>query len=88
VIEPVMESVLAIMKRFKAKLMAKMDAYEAKMLAAISSFLGKMEGSRECKELNPEEMELEHHEVPKKDAIVKPIKGRKKRHRGEKLAVG
>jgi hypothetical protein len=43
--EPVMESMLAIMKKFEAKLMAKMDAYEAKMLAAISACLRKAEGS-------------------------------------------
>jgi hypothetical protein len=32
---------------------------------------------------NPEEMESEseHREVPKEDAIVKPVKGRKKRHK-------
>jgi hypothetical protein len=30
----------------------------------------------------------EHQEVPKEDAIVKPVKGRKKRHRGRKLAAG
>jgi hypothetical protein len=30
----------------------------------------------------------EHEEVPKEDAIVKPVKGRKKRHRGQKLAAG
>jgi hypothetical protein len=39
---------------------------------------------------NPEEMEceLEHWEVPKEDAIVKLVKGRKKRHRDRKLAAG
>jgi hypothetical protein len=32
---------------------------------------------------NPEEMESEseHREVPKEDAVVKPVRGRKKRHR-------
>jgi hypothetical protein len=38
---------------------------------------------------NPEEMECEseHREVPKEDVVVKPVKGRKKRHRGGKLAA-
>jgi hypothetical protein len=35
---------LAIMKMFEAKLMAKMIAYEAKMMAAVSPCLGKAEG--------------------------------------------
>jgi hypothetical protein len=30
----------------------------------------------------------EHREVSKEDAIVKPVKGRKKRHRGRKLVAG
>jgi hypothetical protein len=39
---------------------------------------------------NPEETECEseHWEVPKEDAIVKPVKGRKKWHRDWKQAVG
>jgi hypothetical protein len=30
----------------------------------------------------------EHREVPKEDAVVKPVKGRKKRHRDQYLAAG
>jgi hypothetical protein len=30
----------------------------------------------------------EHLEIPKEDAIVKPVKGRKKRHRDRKPAAG
>jgi hypothetical protein len=30
----------------------------------------------------------EHQEVPKADAIVKPVRGQKKRHRGRKQAAG
>jgi hypothetical protein len=30
----------------------------------------------------------EHQEVPKEDAVVKPVKGRKKRYRGRKQAAG
>jgi hypothetical protein len=39
---------------------------------------------------NPEEMECEseHQEVPKEDAVVKPVEGRKKRRRGRMLAAG
>jgi hypothetical protein len=39
---------------------------------------------------NPEETEpeWEHREVPEEDAVVKPVEGRKKRHRGRKLAAG
>jgi hypothetical protein len=39
---------------------------------------------------NPEEMESEseNREVPKKDALVKLVKGWKKWHRGWKLAAG
>jgi hypothetical protein len=39
---------------------------------------------------NLEEMEckLEHQEVPKEDAVGKPVKGRKKRHRSQKEAAG
>jgi hypothetical protein len=39
---------------------------------------------------NPEGMECgsEHREVPKEDAVVKPVKGQKKRLKGRKLAAG
>jgi hypothetical protein len=40
------------------------------------------------KELDPEEMESEHREVPMLVAIMKLVKGRKKQCRGQKLAVG
>jgi hypothetical protein len=38
---------------------------------------------------NTEEMESEseHWEVPKEDAVVKPVKGWKQQHRGRKLAA-
>jgi hypothetical protein len=44
----------------------------------------------DSQELKPEEMESEseHQEVPMEDAIVKPVKGRKKRYRGWELAAG
>jgi hypothetical protein len=50
---------LAIMKQFEAKLMAKMDTYGAKMRAAISACLGKAEVSRECKKSTREDIESE-----------------------------
>ncbi|PNF30540.1 hypothetical protein B7P43_G09927 [Cryptotermes secundus] len=31
---------------------------------------------------------VEHQEVPKEDAVVKPVKGWKKWHRGKKRAAG
>jgi hypothetical protein len=39
---------------------------------------------------NPEEIESEtdHREVPKEDAVVKPVAGLRKRHRGWNLAAG
>jgi hypothetical protein len=39
---------------------------------------------------NPEEMESEsgHREISKEDAVAKPVKGRKKRHRDRHLAAG
>jgi hypothetical protein len=48
------------------------------------------EACLDSKELNTEdvESEVEHREVPKEDAIVKSVKGRKKRHSGRKLAAG
>jgi hypothetical protein len=47
----------------------------------------KTEARLDCKEPTREEMESElEQEVPKEDAVVKPVKGQKKRHRGRKLA--
>jgi hypothetical protein len=39
---------------------------------------------------NPVEMESEseHREIPQEDAVVKLVRGWKKRHRGRKLAAG
>jgi hypothetical protein len=39
---------------------------------------------------NPEELECQsdHWEVPKEDAVVKPVKGRKKQHRDWHLTAG
>jgi hypothetical protein len=88
--KPVTESMLVIMKEFEAKLMAKMDACEAKMLAAIITCLGKPEGSRECKELDPGMMQCvgEHQEVPKGEAAVMPVGRLRKRRRDRNLASG
>jgi hypothetical protein len=43
----------------------------------------------DCKELTREKMESEseHQEVPKKDAVGKPVKGLKKQHRGQKQSA-
>jgi hypothetical protein len=42
------------------------------------------EACLECKEPASDKMEyeVEHQEAPEEDAIVKPVEGRKKRHRG------
>jgi hypothetical protein len=47
------------------------------------------EACLECKEPSPEEIEseVERREVPMEDAIVKPVRGRKKRQRGRQLAA-
>jgi hypothetical protein len=39
---------------------------------------------------NPEKMESEseHREVPNEDAVLTPVKGQKKRHRGRHLTAG
>jgi hypothetical protein len=44
----------------------------------------------DIQELNPEDMEseVEHREVPKENVVVKPFKGRKKRHWGQHLVAG
>jgi hypothetical protein len=43
----------------------------------------------ETKEISSEDVEpeVEHREVPMEDAVVKPVKGRKKRHSGQKQAA-
>jgi hypothetical protein len=48
------------------------------------------EACQESKELSPEEMEseVERRKVPMECAVVKPIGGRKKRHRGQRMAAG
>jgi hypothetical protein len=54
------------------------------------SFQETAEAHLECKEQTSVTMESEekHQEAPKEDAVVKPVKGRKKRHRGRKPAAG
>jgi hypothetical protein len=60
-----------------------MEAPEERIMAC----LGKME-AMDLK-ANPEEMQskVEQWEVHKEDAIVKPVGGQKKRHRGQNLAA-
>jgi hypothetical protein len=50
-----------------------------------------MEARLEEKELTSVDRKpevAEQREVPNEDAIVKPVKGRKRRHRGKKQAAG
>jgi hypothetical protein len=48
------------------------------------------EARLECKEQTSEDMESgeERREVPKERAALQPVGGRRKRHRGQRLAVG
>jgi hypothetical protein len=50
---------------------------------------GTTEARLECEKPTPmnRESEAEHREVPKKDAVVKPVRGRKRRHRVRKQAA-
>jgi hypothetical protein len=55
--------------------------------AKLDAWRKEVQANREARKAmdlkaNPEEMESEseHREVPKEDAVVKPVKGRKKRH--------
>jgi hypothetical protein len=54
------------------------------------SFQEMMEAHLECEKQTSMTMESEekHQEAPKENAIVKQVKGRKKRHRGRKPAAG
>jgi hypothetical protein len=75
------------LKTLKVKLDAKnaqLDARHERMMAC----LGKTEATD--LKVNPEEMqsEAEYRDVPMEHAAVKPVGGRKKRHRGRHLAAG
>jgi hypothetical protein len=71
----------------------KMDAWIANMendLKERTSCRETTETHLKCEEQTSAIMESEEkpQEAPKQDAIVKPVKGRKKRHRGRKPAAG
>jgi hypothetical protein len=64
-------------------------------IAILEHMIAVMKANREKMEAidlkaNPVEMksELEDREVPNEDAVVKPVKRQKKRHRSQKLAAG
>jgi hypothetical protein len=75
-------------------------AFQEKMDACVASrrddqketmsFQETMEAHLECEEQTSVTMESEekHQEAPKEDAVVKPVKGQKKRHRGREPAAG
>jgi hypothetical protein len=46
------------------------------------------EARLECKETTPKDTEAMHRKVPMKDAVVKPVGGRKKRQRGRHISAG
>jgi hypothetical protein len=60
------------------------------MMRKRMSFQETTEAHLECEEQTSVTMESEekHQVALKEDTIVKPIKGRKKRHRGRKPAAG
>jgi hypothetical protein len=83
--QPLME-----MKAVQEQMLVKLDARNAELGAHHERMVACL-GKTEATELKakPEENEsiAEQQEVPKEDAVVKPVKGWKKRHRGRKLAA-
>jgi hypothetical protein len=78
------QNIKEIMETLFASLAAKLDGWRKGMQAdQEATKTMDLKG-------NPDEMESEseHREAPKEDAIVKPVKGWKKLHRGRKLAAG
>jgi hypothetical protein len=72
-----------------------MESQFAALAVKLDGWRYQMQTDREASKTtdlkaNPEEMksESEHRKVPKEDAVGKPVKGPKKRHRGRKLAAG
>jgi hypothetical protein len=88
----------AEMRAWREKMDAKTKAMRNKTMEAnrnawrkeMTACQERTEACLECKEPASEKMEseVEHQEVSKGDAVVKPVKGRKKRHGGRKLAAG
>jgi hypothetical protein len=89
-LKEMMEEIHSIWLELKEKRMAERKADQEKREAErkVNREVAIRLEATDLKE-NPEEMECvsEHWEVPKEDAIVKPVKGRKKRHSGQKLAA-
>jgi hypothetical protein len=85
-------------------LISRMDAHHESMTASVNAWCEEMKADREVTEAclekmqaclyskvpNPEEMQsrVEHQEIPKEHAAMKPIRGLRKRHRGWHLATG
>jgi hypothetical protein len=90
--EPMMESLLVIMKMFGAKMMTKLDAYQEKIYAWLEEMKGgrkettawqeAMEAYAEKMETNPEEIKsvAEHHEVPNEEAEMETVGALKDRY--------
>jgi hypothetical protein len=84
----------------QAEIRSIVGAFQEKLDACVASrrddqketmsFQETTEAHLECDEQTPVTMESEekHQEAPKEDAVVKPVKGRKKRHRGRKPTAG
>jgi hypothetical protein len=73
-----------------ARLTAIIDDRHERVIAKLDDWLRGMEACVGKLEANPEKSDavVEHREVPKKQATVKPVRALKKRHRGGHLAVG
>jgi hypothetical protein len=75
-----------LIKTVKVEMRAMLDACHKGMMAC----LGKTKADTEKPEPDPGMMQSaeEHQEFTKEDTAVKPVKGRKRRHRGRKPAAG
>jgi hypothetical protein len=79
-----MMEMLAKMKASQEWMIVKLDARNAKSDAhdeRMMAYLGKIEAMELKAKPKENESIAEHQDVPKKDAIVKSVKGWKKRHR-------
>jgi hypothetical protein len=77
------EEILARMDAYHQKRMAMLDAHQKRMRAC----LGQTEANTE--KIDPGMMQSteEHQDVPSED-VVRPVKGMKNRHRGQKSTAG
>jgi hypothetical protein len=84
-----MQQMLQQLLAMQEKEETNMKADLAKMKANREKIQAEMEAMRD-KRMDPGKMQIqeEHQEFPKENSVVKPVKGRKKRHRDGKPAAG